>query len=318
MTGSFIKGVPGCNCSKIDPFMLTRLNAMVSILNGEKPEPENPPEMSSGMLAVLKHVYVNMPWSYLPRYRGLILGRGVHVEIGLGAEDLAGVPVSDVVKELETLREKGSSISVHGPFWDLCPGSIDPGIREVSRLRLRSLFEVVEQVMPAQVVCHTGFDPRHHRGHRETWIENSLSVWTPLVEWAQRLNVPLLLENVWEEDPGLHLELLERIDSPWFGFCLDIGHQNSFSGVSLDQWLGALARYLREIHLHDNDGSYDLHRPVGEGNIDFDLLFSFLDSNSIDPALTLEPHKEEHLYRSLRNLAEMEVFQKHLSLRGDA
>lgn len=279
---------------------------MVSIINGKKIDPENPPEISSGMRAVLGHVYLNMPWSYLPRHRDLILGYGVHVEIGFGAEDLSRIPVSEVVETLGVLREKGARISVHGPFWDLCPGSIDSEIREVSRLRLHSLFEVIERVLPAQVVCHTGFDPRHHRGHREVWIDNSLAIWAPLVEWAQRLKVPLLLENVWEEDPELHLKLFEKIDSPWFGFCLDVGHQNSFSKAPLGEWLAASARYLKELHLHDNDGSFDLHLPVGEGNIDFDLLFGFLDDNSIYPALTLEPHKEEHLYRSLRNLAEME------------
>ena len=268
------------------------------------------------MRTVLRHVYLNMPWNFLPRYRDLVLANAIHVEIGFGADDLANVPVSEVVESLETLRENGSGISVHGPFWDLCPGSVDPGIREVSRLRLRSLFELVERVLPAQVVCHTGFDPRHHRGHREVWIDNSLREWAPLAEWAQRLKVPLLLENVWEEDPDLHLRLFEKIDSPWVGFCLDVGHQNSFSRAPLGQWLDALAGYLREIHLHDNDGSYDYHLPVGEGNIDFDFLFGFLNGNMMYPALTLEPHKEEHLYRSLGSLADMESFRKHLELRG--
>jgi sugar phosphate isomerase/epimerase len=132
----------------------------------------------------------------------------------------------------------------------------------------------------------------------------------------ERLKAPLLLENVWEEDPGLHLKLFERIDSPWFGFCLDIGHQNSFSKTPLEEWLDASARYLKEIHLHDNDGTFDYHLPVGEGNIDLDLLFGFLDANRINPVLTLEPHKEEHLYQSLRNLTKMDSFQNFIKLRG--
>jgi sugar phosphate isomerase/epimerase len=281
-------------------------------------EPENPPEIDSGMRGVLRHVYLNMPWTYLPRYRDLVLGNAIHVEIGLGAEELVSVPVSEIMETLQALRGNGSAISMHGPFWDLCPGSTDPGIREVSRLRLCRLFEIVEQVLPAQVVCHTGFDPRHHRGHRELWIENSLAQWEPLVEWAERLKVPLLLENVWEEDPELHRKLFEEIDSPWFGFCLDVGHQHSFSRTPLKEWLDASAPRLREIHLHDNDGSFDLHLPVGEGNIDFDLLFGFLGRRGIAPALTLEPHTEEHLYRSLRNLAEMESFREYLGLHGSA
>jgi sugar phosphate isomerase/epimerase len=289
---------------------------MVSIVNGEKSEPEDSPRISSEMRAVLGHVYINMPWSYFPGYRELVLGNAINVEIGFGAEELERVRLTDIIETVRTLRERGCRISAHGPFWDLCPGSIDPGIREVSRLRLHRLFEIMEAISPAQIVCHTGFDPRHHRGHREIWIDNSLAVWEPLVKWAERLKAPLLLENVWEEDPELHLKLFEKIDSPWFGFCLDIGHQNSFSKTALGEWLDATARYLKEIHLHDNDGSFDYHLPVGEGNVDFDLLFGFLDDNGLNPALTLEPHKEEHLYQSLRNLAEMNSFQHFIKPGG--
>ncbi len=85
------------------------------------------------------------------------------------------------------MREKGCRITFHGPFWDLCSGSVDPGIRKVTVSRLGSLFDLVEKIRPEQVVCHTGFDPRHHRGHRREWIENSLSTWAPFVRRAEIL-----------------------------------------------------------------------------------------------------------------------------------
>lgn len=274
----------------------------------ERPETAISPEAR----AVLAHVYINMPWNYLDRFRGLVLDNGINIEIGFAAEILDKTPVAEIAGVVETFRSKGCRITVHGPFWDLCTGSIDPEIRKVSRSRLGQLFEVIERILPDRVVCHTGFDPRHHRSHREAWIQNSLAGWEPLVKAAERLQVPLLVENVWEEDPGLHVKLFETIDSPWFGFCLDTGHQNAFSKTPLNAWLDATARFLKEIHLHDNDGSFDFHLPIGDGNIDFDFLFAFLRQREVHPVLTLEPHKEEHLYRSLQRLAQMDSFRAML------
>ncbi|MHC1726324.1 MAG: sugar phosphate isomerase/epimerase family protein [Syntrophobacteraceae bacterium] len=253
----------------------------------------------------------------MTQYLDLILENSLNVEIGFGAEDLEEDSAADLLGIIPMLRERGCFITAHGPFWDLCPGSVDPGVREVSRLRLHKLFDLMEKVSPSQIVCHTGFDPRHHRGHRRIWIQNSLIIWEPLVRRAEALNAPLILENVWEEDPEVHLDLLRRINSPWFGFCLDIGHQHAFSRTALGEWLDATAPWLKEIHLHDNDGSFDDHLPVGMGNIDFDFLFSFLGAENICPILTLEPHTEEHLYRSLSGLAEMASFRDYLHLTAE-
>ncbi len=258
--------------------------------------------------AVLDRVFVNMPWTYLHRYIDLILERRINIEIGFGADELDNAPISEIAAALARIREGGCRITAHGPFWDLCPGSIDPRIREVSRSRIVRFFEILEHVRPEQVVCHTGFDPRHHRSHRAAFIDNSVSVWAGIIESAERLGAPVVLENVWEDDPALHVEMLERIASPWFGFCLDTGHQHAFSKTKLDNWLEATAHHLKEIHLHDNDGSFDYHLPFGQGSIDFDYLFGFLKTKDLKPVLTIEPHREEHLYQSLDALSNMDSF----------
>ncbi|MCE5333695.1 MAG: sugar phosphate isomerase/epimerase [Desulfobacteraceae bacterium] len=267
--------------------------------------------------SVLKHVYVNMPYRNLPQFLNLILEHGINIEIGLSAEDLENVPLDEIGGKVELIRQRGCRFTFHGPFWDLCPGSVDPGIRRISGARLRRLFEVAEDIRPDQIVCHTGFDPRHHRGHRATSIANSLTLWEPLAAEAERLNTRLLLENVWEEGPDWHKELFEKVNSPFFGFCLDTGHQHAFSSTPLRVWLEVLYPYLGEIHLHDNDGSFDHHLPVGMGSIDFDYLFGFLRERKIFPLLTVEPHTEEHLYSTLAGLAENGPFREFCEAGGE-
>lgn len=258
------------------------------------------PEENLGRL--LRSVHVNLPWRQLPKYLDIILDLRLNLEIGIEATVLDELSRTEIVSLVGRLQGKECRITLHGPFWDLCPGSIDPLIRRVSRQRLEQLFDVLEPFNPVQVVCHTGFDPRHHAGHRSSWVDRSLALWESLVERAEKQKVPLLLENVWEPGPDIHRELFDRIPSSFFGFCLDVGHQHSFSRTPLKAWLEELQSVLREIHLHDNDGTSDSHLPIGEGTIDFIELFRYLGSNRMKPLLTLEPHREEHLVKSLRGL----------------
>jgi sugar phosphate isomerase/epimerase len=270
----------------------------------------NGDEISPAMRTVLGQVFINLPWRYMEQYIGLVVENRMNIQIGFCADDLESISTKAVRDAGRRVRERGSRITVHGPFVDLCSGSIDPAIRTVTVSRLASLFDLAEQIRPELLVCHTGFDPRHHRGHRQEWISNSLLTWGRFVRRAEIMRMPLLIENVFEEGPELHLELIDKVKSPWFGFCLDVGHQHTFSQTALDKWLQATWPYLKEVHLHDNDSSFDTHFPIGSGTIDFNYLFRFLGEKKISPFVTLEPHRVEHLYESLAALAAMASFKE--------
>ncbi len=263
------------------------------------------PELLPQMRKVIEQVHINMPWQHLPRHLDTVLECGFHLEIGLGGLDLDGLSQMEAGRTVRKLHDAGIRLSLHGPFWDLCPGSTDPLIRQVTRARLQQFFELVPIFNPVQVVCHTGYDPRHHGEDWHRFLELSLATWEPILERAESLEVRLLLENVWEYGPQLHQALFARLPSPYLGFCLDVGHQHSFSRTPLMDWLAALIVQLREIHLHDNHGSGDTHLPVGQGTIDFHALFRFIKERHAAPLLTLEPHRERHLFESLRALTEI-------------
>ena len=77
----------------------------------------------------------------------------------------------------------------------------------------------------------------------------------------------IVLENVLEEEPEYLLDIVRAADHPRLGLCLDVGHANAYSAVPAMEWLERLAPYLRHFHLHNNDGSFDAHAPLGEGGI---------------------------------------------------
>ena len=126
---------------------------------------------------------------------------------------------------------------------------------------------------------------------------------TILVDYASSLNIPIMLENVYELDTDIHKEIFRGIRSPLLGFCLDFGHQNVFSKTSLDKWLKDLGDRLGQLHLHDNMGVRDDHLAIGEGILDFDSLFSWLYVQGKIPILTLEPHEKAAVIPALKGLA---------------
>lgn len=256
-------------------------------------------------LKVLSVIHVGMPWRFLSRYLESFLREGMGIEIGIGAEELDNISGRDFVSTAEALRDRGVRYSIHGPFWDLCPGSVDPLIRKISLIRFHQLMDVCELMRPSQIVLHTGFDPRHHREHVLEFIDRSMDIWESLVRRAEHLGSPLVLENVWEEGPDMHRRIFDKIDSPFFGFCLDVGHRNTFAKTPLEEWIEILAPYLKEVHLHDNDGSQDLHFPPGTGTVDFTGLFKRLEECRIRPLFTIEPHREDHFYESVKNLSKL-------------
>lgn len=253
-------------------------------------------------LALLGQVHVSIPWRMLPQYLTAVLRFGMNVEIGLMAKDLDECSRKDFQSVAAQLLSSGCKVTLHGPFWDLHPGSSDRLVRQLTSFRIHQVLDLIDIFLPLQIVCHTGYDPRHHGGDRQSWLDRSAEFWEPLVRQAEDRRSAIVIENVWESGPEFHAALIRRVDSPSFGFCLDVGHQHAFSRTSALEWMEALGNHLMEVHLHDNDGGHDSHLPVGWGKIDFGSLFVLLKKMDIRPVLTLEPHREEHLEPSLEGL----------------
>ncbi len=102
------------------------------------------------------------------------------------------------------------------------------------------------------------------------------------------------------------------------GFCFDTGHMNAFSTTAMQDWLDDLGAFLTQIHLHDNDGHWDDHLAVGDGNIDFDILFGYIARCSKKPILTLEAHEETSLWKSLETLSRSPSFHRAFGVRSRA
>ena len=71
-------------------------------------------------------------------------------------------------------------------------------------------------------------------------------------------------------------------------FCFDSGHANAFTKNIDDFPWEKYKDKLICLHLHDNDGMYDLHQIPFEGNINWKLLMKNLKKNNFQGFLTSE------------------------------
>ena len=255
---------------------------------------------------LLDQVQVNAPYRQLvDKYLELFLRYGINPEIGFDALALETASQEAMAEMARLMEEQGRTITFHGPFMDLAPGGLDERIREVTAWRLQRTMELVPVFRPQSVVFHAGYDDRRYHAHREEWLSWSLATWEPLIRQAEDLGVVIHLENVYEHTPEMILALIEKISSKNLGFCLDMGHMNVFGEAPMSEWLDAMGPYLKEVHLHDNDGSSDAHDSIGSGTVPFEELFQYLRDQEMRPVVTLEPHEEATLWGSLETLVKL-------------
>ena len=247
----------------------------------------------------MRQYYVNLPLRYAknqPEYLEMFLEQGISPELGLDNASLAYE--EDWHRSIASMFSRaGLPVSIHLPFLDLQPGSADDVILDATRRRLDQAFALAEIYRPTLMVGHANHDsPAYALELYPVWQERARATWLDLHErWPG--HAPVYLENTFEPDPRPLIELLDALDHPKFGACLDIGHWFSFSNGrrkdDLPDWVTALSTHLGHLHLHDNDGSFDQHLGLGEGDIPFEQLFSLLEKHALKPGLTFEPHTRE-------------------------
>lgn len=112
----------------------------------------------------------------------------------------------------------------------------------------------------------------------------------------------ICLENVLENRPELLLDIVQQVNDPRLGLCLDVGHANVYSGTPVIQWLEQCASHIRHFHIHNNYGDADDHRSLPEGNLPMAELLSRAEDLCPGATCTLElPEAETSILWLLEN-----------------
>lgn len=224
---------------------------------------------------------------------------GINPEVYIDGEELDNADEKDLLAIHETFNKAGLSITQHGPYVDLSPASFDEDTRLLTVKRYRHAFRAAEILRPKNIVLHPGYSEKKFKGDIGAWLSQGMKTWPEFVEKAERLNVTIAAENVFDKDPIALKALVEKIGSRFFKVCLDTGHISAFAKADMEDWIKTFGPDIAEVHLHDNSGSADEHLPLGEGSIDFNRFFTLLKVYAKDPVYTIEPHGEDELKRAV-------------------
>ncbi len=241
--------------------------------------------------------HIHIPFERMPEYIDLVIQNRINLEIFFKGDVLDRTTFEEV-KGLKDRLSYGPSISIHAPFMDLSPSALDPKIRAVTMDRFLHTLELASLLGAKIVVFHSGYEKWKYALDANLWLEKGLETWRPLNLKAQDLGIRIAIENIFEDEPSNLRLLMEEMASDNFGICFDTGHFNIFSTTPLQVWMDSLRSYIIELHIHDNDKTFDQHRPVGEGNFDFPVFFNLLGRR--DVVITLENHSPEAVLRSLK------------------
>ncbi|MBO4937579.1 MAG: sugar phosphate isomerase/epimerase [Oscillospiraceae bacterium] len=152
---------------------------------------------------------------------------------------------------------------LHAPYNELFPCAIDPKARELAASRYWQAIDLAKRYGSTKVIIHGGFNP---------WIyfpvwytAESIKFWKEFLE--EDPGIQIVLENVLETDPAWLLDIVKGVDDPRLKMCLDIGHVNAYSNISVMEWLEICAPYISHFHVHNNDGTRDQHNALNDGTI---------------------------------------------------
>lgn len=246
--------------------------------------------------------HIHIPFERFYVYLDHILKHEINIEFFFKGEVLDTITEKDVIKVKETLPYE-PSLTIHAPFMDLAPGAIDSKIRQITMDRFTQTIEYASIVNAKTVVFHSGYEKWKYALDVNLWLQKSLETWQPLNKLAKDNGIKIAIENIFEEDPSNLRLLMESIASDNFGVCFDTGHFNIFSTTPLTTWIDNLRQFIIELHVHDNNKSFDDHLPIFEGSFDFKSLFSLIQPDNL--IITLEHHSPDDVMRSLQNFTKI-------------
>lgn len=137
----------------------------------------------------------------------------------------------------------------------------------------RKCFDLARYLGSDLMVVH----PAHHVTMTpEEQREESIKLYSALIEDAERTGVTILLENMWARRGGSGsaifdsacanaAESVDYIDTlnaiagkEIFGYCFDVGHA-SLCGKNMHNFLHTLGSRVKALHIHDTDRINDTH-----------------------------------------------------------
>lgn len=180
-------------------------------------------------------------------------------------------------------------LGMHGAFYDMVSASLDPDVQALTHKRYVQSLEIAAELEVEYLIFHANYmGGMGLSEYRPGWHKRQVAFWVDFMQQAERLDITILLENMWADHPLIIKEVLAEVNHPLFQTCLDLAHASLYSQIPLSEWIASLHPYLYCCHLNNHDGRQDLHWPLAQGIIDYKEHLTTIRRISRPPLLTLE------------------------------
>lgn len=164
--------------------------------------------------------------------------------------------------------------TMHGAFFDIVVFSYDPRVREISELRMEQSMKIAVRLGVKGVVFHTNISPvLSGKEYDKRAIDMTVEYLECLLQ--RYPDTYIYLENMFDTTPEILVAISERLcEYENYGVCFDYAHA-SLSNMPMEQWVKALAPYIKHVHINDNNLQRDQHLALGDGEIDWSKFVEF-------------------------------------------
>ncbi len=208
--------------------------------------------------------------------------------------------LNEIINKYKLLNRKNDTL--HGVFFDIVLDSNDSRIKNISYERVKSSLDIASKLNCKGVVFHTNYITwMKDDFYKNKWIKENKEAYLKLIEEYKDLEI--YIENMFDLDPYLLGELVKEINHPRIGVCLDIAHA-SISKVDISEWFRVLGKYIKHIHINDNDKIVDSHSELGKGIIDYKNAYKYINSLANDVSILIEIKDYTKTVNSIRYLKE--------------
>ncbi|MBL8145136.1 MAG: sugar phosphate isomerase/epimerase [Anaerolineae bacterium] len=228
--------------------------------------------------------------------------RGLGIELMTFAfPDVLDGDWRSVVREYQTLLAPISLRTMHGPFFDMAPGSMDRRVNELVMSRYRQALDIAAELWVTTVVYHANFiTSLRTEAYRTSWTKRNIEFFSELAPHAAERGVTIAIENMWEYEPAIIGDVIRGVNHPSVRACLDVGHAHLFGEAPYAEWLRVLGPLLAHIHMNNNDGKVDVHCALDDGVLDYEAIIPGLRDLPMLPTMTLEMDRVEDMAASLK------------------
>ena len=217
--------------------------------------------------------------------------------------DLINMIMADFTVAAKLQKEMDAAgltfVDAHAPFGQyLDLNNPEPDVRRQLLLRHKLHIQIAADMGVDTMTIHPGNDYYYPEVPLEKQIGNTIAALDELLPVAEDRGVTICIENIWcrSNTPEKLLEIKAAFPTDTLGFCFDAGHANQMdkgrnfeknsaadcyvlvgeTPVYDDQVGKKMLPHIVNCHLNDNDGQYDTHINLFDGNTDWTKVMRLL------------------------------------------